>query len=116
MSSITRDQTRGGGGSGLQELLQDQNLHQKKTLSVSGRLLESKSGEVLVTSGSRRNPEKNLPNVSVSVWNKRVSMCLRSCPGRLHVSSVPESLPCREQEFQDIYNFVESKITDGTGG
>ncbi|XP_041863289.1 LOW QUALITY PROTEIN: origin recognition complex subunit 1 [Melanotaenia boesemani] len=35
---------------------------------------------------------------------------------RLHVSSVPESLPCREQEFQDIYSFVESKITDGTGG
>ncbi|KAG5276039.1 hypothetical protein AALO_G00127230 [Alosa alosa] len=35
---------------------------------------------------------------------------------RLHVSSVPESLPCREQEFQDIYNFVESKVIDGTGG
>ncbi|XP_029474065.1 origin recognition complex subunit 1 [Rhinatrema bivittatum] len=35
---------------------------------------------------------------------------------RLHVSAVPESLPCREQEFQDIYNFVESKIIDGTGG
>ncbi|TRY59208.1 hypothetical protein DNTS_014606 [Danionella cerebrum] len=36
--------------------------------------------------------------------------------GRLHVSSIPESLPCREQEFQDIYNFVESKVIDGTGG
>lgn len=35
---------------------------------------------------------------------------------RLHVSSVPESLPCREQEFQDIYSFVESKIIDKTGG
>lgn len=35
---------------------------------------------------------------------------------RLHVSSVPESLPCREQEFQDIYSFVESKVIDGTGG
>ncbi|XP_077390771.1 origin recognition complex subunit 1 isoform X2 [Festucalex cinctus] len=35
---------------------------------------------------------------------------------RLHVSSVPESLPCREKEFQDIYSFVESKIIDGTGG
>ncbi|NWQ62081.1 ORC1 protein, partial [Neopipo cinnamomea] len=35
---------------------------------------------------------------------------------RLHVSAVPESLPCREEEFQDIYNFVESKLTDGTGG
>uniref|UniRef100_A0A8D0QMG3 Origin recognition complex subunit 1 n=1 Tax=Sus scrofa TaxID=9823 RepID=A0A8D0QMG3_PIG len=35
---------------------------------------------------------------------------------RLHVSAVPESLPCREQEFQDIYNFVESKLLDRTGG
>ncbi|KAM8930958.1 origin recognition complex subunit 1 [Pelodytes ibericus] len=35
---------------------------------------------------------------------------------RLHVSAVPESLPCREQEFQDVYNFVESKLLDGTGG
>ncbi|NXX92742.1 ORC1 protein, partial [Centropus bengalensis] len=35
---------------------------------------------------------------------------------RLHVSATPESLPCREEEFQDIYNFVESKLLDGTGG
>ncbi|XP_074077540.1 origin recognition complex subunit 1 [Macrotis lagotis] len=35
---------------------------------------------------------------------------------RLHVSFVPEALPCREQEFHDIYNFVESKLLDGTGG
>ncbi|KAG9469752.1 hypothetical protein GDO78_019735 [Eleutherodactylus coqui] len=25
---------------------------------------------------------------------------------RLHVSAVPESLPCREQEYQDIYSFL----------
>lgn len=36
--------------------------------------------------------------------------------GRLHVSAVPDSLPCRETEFEDIFNFVESKILDGTGG
>ncbi|XP_043430895.1 origin recognition complex subunit 1 [Prionailurus bengalensis] len=35
---------------------------------------------------------------------------------RLHVSAVPETLPCREQEFQNIYNFVESKLLDHTGG
>ncbi|XP_054835219.1 origin recognition complex subunit 1 [Eublepharis macularius] len=35
---------------------------------------------------------------------------------RLHVSTVPESLPCREKEFQDIYNFIESKLIDGTAG
>ncbi|XP_063883077.1 origin recognition complex subunit 1-like [Scylla paramamosain] len=35
---------------------------------------------------------------------------------RLHVSAVPDSLPCRENEFQDIYSFVEGKLFDGTGG
>ena len=35
---------------------------------------------------------------------------------RLHVSAVPDTLPCREKEFDDIYTFVESKIIDGTGG
>lgn len=46
------------------------------------------------------------------------SLCINvcGCVFRLHVSSVPESLPCREQEFQDIYSFVESKMVDGTGG
>ncbi|CAH1773451.1 unnamed protein product, partial [Owenia fusiformis] len=35
---------------------------------------------------------------------------------RLHVSAVPDSLPCRENEFADIYSFVQSKVMDGTGG
>lgn len=34
----------------------------------------------------------------------------------LHVSSVPDSLPCRETEFQEIYNFVDGKIRTGSGG
>lgn len=53
-----------------------------------------------------------------SAHTRCVLMCVVVCVCvfRLHVSSVPESLPCREQEFQDIYSFVESKIVDGTGG
>ena len=35
---------------------------------------------------------------------------------RLHVSALPDSLPCREDEFADIYHFVRSKLEDGTGG
>nr|KAG5710318.1 hypothetical protein BaRGS_009034 [Batillaria attramentaria] len=35
---------------------------------------------------------------------------------RLHVAAVPDTLPCREQEFEDIFRFVESKLLDGTGG
>lgn len=35
---------------------------------------------------------------------------------RLHVSAVPDSLPCREDEFATIMSFVEGKLLDGTGG
>lgn len=35
---------------------------------------------------------------------------------RLHVSVVPKSLPCREQEFNNIYSFLESKLMDNSGG
>lgn len=34
----------------------------------------------------------------------------------LHVSAVPMSLPCREMEYRNIYNFVENKIRDAAGG
>lgn len=35
---------------------------------------------------------------------------------RLHVSALPDTLPCREEEFADIYHFVRGKILDDTGG
>lgn len=35
---------------------------------------------------------------------------------RLHVSAVPDSLPCRESEFQSIHAFVEDKLNDECGG
>merc|ERR1719422_451761 len=35
---------------------------------------------------------------------------------RLHVSAVPTSLPCREEEFAEIFGYVESKLREGTGG
>lgn len=35
---------------------------------------------------------------------------------RLHVSLVPQSLPCREKEFDNIYTFLEGKIQDQCGG
>ncbi|XP_063794955.1 origin recognition complex subunit 1 isoform X2 [Pseudophryne corroboree] len=54
-------------------------------------------------------PERNQP-----VQNP--ASVLEEARIRLHVSAVPESLPCREQEYQDVYSFVESKLLDGTGG
>ena len=35
---------------------------------------------------------------------------------RLHVSAVPTSLPCREKEYDQILDFLEGAIDEGTGG
>ncbi|KAM9483331.1 origin recognition complex subunit 1 [Clarias gariepinus] len=64
-----------------------------------------------------RTPRHATPSIpSRSLPARKPGNVLEEARARLHVSSVPDSLPCREQEFQDIYNFVESKIMDGTGG
>ncbi|XP_026121146.1 origin recognition complex subunit 1-like [Carassius auratus] len=64
-----------------------------------------------------RTPRHATPSIpSRSAPARKPGNVLEEARTRLHVSSIPESLPCREQEFQDIYNFVESKVIDGTGG
>uniref|UniRef100_A0A8B9KKE3 Origin recognition complex subunit 1 n=1 Tax=Astyanax mexicanus TaxID=7994 RepID=A0A8B9KKE3_ASTMX len=64
-----------------------------------------------------RTPRHATPSIPArSLPARKPGNVLEEARLRLHVSSVPESLPCREQEFQDIYNFVESKVMDGTGG
>lgn len=41
---------------------------------------------------------------------------LMKARGQLHVSYVPDALPCREREYADILNFVQGKLSDGCGG
>lgn len=35
---------------------------------------------------------------------------------RLHVSAIPDALPCREKEYREIYDFLEDKLFDDCGG
>ena len=41
---------------------------------------------------------------------------LEAARAQLHVSAVPKSLPCREEEYNDIYKFLEKKLLDKSGG
>ena len=34
---------------------------------------------------------------------------------RLHVSAVPDSLPCREEEFCELYGHLSTAIEDASG-
>ncbi|XP_076630565.1 origin recognition complex subunit 1 [Colletes latitarsis] len=41
---------------------------------------------------------------------------LQEARSRLHVSAVPKSLPCREEEFNNIFTFLKGKLEDKSGG
>lgn len=41
---------------------------------------------------------------------------LQEARSKLHVSVVPKSLPCREEEFNDIFTFLRGKLEDKSGG
>ncbi|XP_076015516.1 origin recognition complex subunit 1 [Genypterus blacodes] len=87
----------------------------KKKRSVTRTPCKTPSKKV--TPGTPRTPRNATPGIpSRSLPARRPANVLEEARLRLHVSAVPESLPCREQEFQNIYSFVESKIIDGTGG
>ncbi|XP_068446113.1 origin recognition complex subunit 1 isoform X2 [Clinocottus analis] len=90
---------------------------QSKQRTRSSSRTPRKTPNKKVTPGTPRTPHRAVPSIpSRSLPARQPANVLEEARTRLHVSSVPESLPCREQEFQDIYSFVESKITDGTGG
>uniref|UniRef100_A0A4W6BYH8 Origin recognition complex subunit 1 n=1 Tax=Lates calcarifer TaxID=8187 RepID=A0A4W6BYH8_LATCA len=88
-----------------------------KQKSRSSTRTPRKTPNKKVAPGTPRTPRHATPSIpSRSLPARQPANVLEEARTRLHVSSVPESLPCREQEFQDIYSFVESKIIDGTGG
>ncbi|XP_055717495.1 origin recognition complex subunit 1 isoform X2 [Salvelinus fontinalis] len=89
-----------------------------KTPAMTPRKMPSKKATPRHANPSTpRTPRHATPSIpSRTVPARQPGNILEEARARLHVSSVPESLPCREQEFQDIYNFVESKVMDGTGG
>ena len=76
--------------------------------------------------------KKSVPNTPKSTTKKRSTMTpripdrrikladsmspLQEAQLRLHVAAVPDNLPCRENEFAEIFSFTESKIQDGIGG
>ncbi|KAI4467685.1 cell division control protein 6-related [Holotrichia oblita] len=41
---------------------------------------------------------------------------LNKARAKLHVSYLPDLLPCRGKEYENIFNFLEGKLLDGCGG
>uniref|UniRef100_A0A8C2JYY5 Origin recognition complex subunit 1 n=1 Tax=Cyprinus carpio TaxID=7962 RepID=A0A8C2JYY5_CYPCA len=120
--------TRGSMSTGKMSSSEAESLHSASKLSAAKALSAKRRSQAvsgpqvrkkldLCTPATPRTPRHATPSIpSRTAPARKPGNVLEEARARLHVSSVPESLPCREQEFQDIYNFVESKVIDGTGG
>lgn len=53
-----------------------------------------------------------LPRTPQKIFSKSVKEIARE---RLHLSSIPDELPCREEEFSQLFLALESAISAGTG-
>lgn len=54
------------------------------------------------------------PNIELNPLNGQEALTLAK--KMLHGSCVPKLLPCRESQFNDIYNFLIDKLTQQIGG
>lgn len=77
------------------------------------------SGQFQLLTAHRRSTSKRLEFTPLATRKLSPSQ-VESSPfqiarSRLHVSSVPTSLPCREGEFSLVYSHLEAAISDGTG-
>jgi len=78
---------------------------------------EDKSGpQVNGAKPAKRGRRKTVTDNASNGSAKRRKDCLDLALERLSSHSTPESLPCRESQFKDIFNYVESKLIEGNGG
>ncbi|RKF79863.1 Origin recognition complex subunit 1 [Golovinomyces cichoracearum] len=90
----------------------------QKFLAVSPRKLKTPSK--LVTPSHKRvmvkKPLEFTPlGTRILDFDQVASSPFQTARCRLHVSSVPVALPCRENEFASVYSHLEAAIIEGTG-
>lgn len=56
----------------------------------------------------QKRTQSTIENTKISVYEKART--------KLHVTNTPDCLPCRENQFSDIYTFIETHIKNQTGG
>ncbi|XP_040834610.1 origin recognition complex subunit 1 isoform X2 [Ochotona curzoniae] len=120
---LSTSETSESSSEGEEEEAATPRLTRRSTTSVSrNRQYSSKSSLQTPSKTPQKSPKPRTPrHANPQIRTRKLAAqspgnVLEEARVRLHVSAVPESLPCREQEFQDIYNFVESKLLDHTGG
>lgn len=85
------------------------------TTAVAGAMTPSQKLK-MIRSGELSPTIERRPASVISTAAQAKKSDLQMARERLHVSVVPQSLPCREKEFDNIYSFLEGKIEDECGG
>ena len=86
--------------------------------NVAQKSIETQLAETHLSTPKSRPVRRNL----TPSMGKRSSTLLKAATplqearSRLHVSAVPKSLPCREEEFNNIFTFLRGKLVDKSGG
>ncbi|XP_076651428.1 origin recognition complex subunit 1 [Halictus rubicundus] len=83
------------------------------------RNIEAQLDKVLPSTPKSRSLKPN--NLTPSIGKRHSALLKPATPlqearSRLHVSAVPKSLPCREEEFNNIFTFLKGKLEDKSGG
>lgn len=61
-----------------------------------------------LTPSSQKRMNSKIDNSTLSDYEKaRI---------KLHVANTPDCLPCRDKQFSDIFNFIETHLKNQTGG
>ncbi|XP_042212573.1 origin recognition complex subunit 1-like [Homarus americanus] len=103
----------------LTELREHEEEHEFQPVAVTPSRKSNKKHLSRTPSSVKKTPRRESVTPGMPVREEPVKhpqTPLEKARARLHVSAVPDSLPCREDEFQDIYSFVEGKLMDNTGG
>ncbi|XP_071800120.1 uncharacterized protein [Asterias amurensis] len=116
-----KEESDDGDDSEFEELSSDEEIIIKRRKTPAKKSKKSAAPKTplskKVQSKSKTPRKEAIPHITERKTPcKTPAKVLEHARARLHVSAVPDSLPCREHEFADIYTFVKSKILDGTGG
>ncbi|KAF7912015.1 uncharacterized protein EAE98_011772 [Botrytis deweyae] len=100
-----------------EEILATPRKRQKTTKAITPR--KPRTPSKLLTPSHKRIVVKK-PLEFTPLGMRMLSPSVNASPfqtarSRLHVSSVPDTLPCREEEFSSVYTHLAAAITDGTG-
>lgn len=98
---------------------ESENCESDEELTAKSRKFKVKRNTKPLRMANRRHTKKNLLAASIAprTFDRDVSnTSFEKSRDRLHVSSVPDSLPCREMEYAEVYGQLESFIEEGSGG